>query len=231
VLSAAVVLAFHYRSEMRKPEYEYDFITRLLTVMSKHKVAPESDLSSLEVFYTMFSRSSVAHVSVYLPEQDELVIKHVVPNENELAYYQKLRVGAICEGVAGLVYRDSRPRYVPRLFLPAKGKHRFYMPHALAFKFSKEQGVGSRFFVRLSEQKLNAFAFVSTDETHLPFASCLSVPVPDPATGTCLAVLNFDFHHPATLDVIDITMATIFGHWLGIEVTQKNPPRMNQPRQ
>ena len=55
-LGAAVFLVLHYQSEIRKPEHEYIFITRLLTVMSRQR-AQNDTAAVLAIFHALFEKA------------------------------------------------------------------------------------------------------------------------------------------------------------------------------
>ncbi len=219
LLGSAVFLVVHYRSEISKPEHEYNFVTRLLSVMSRQRVGP-SDVAALEIFHALFAKAGVKHVSVYrlTEDQQKLKITAVFPPEENLSYFQELPVG---KGVAGRVYKDKTPRYAARLFFPARPQHcKFciYLPHAQRFVLEQYEEKSGRFAFRLIERKVDAHIFEADDRTRLLFNSFLSVPILHPKTEEIMGVLNFDFDKPGHLDAVDVTMASVFGRWLGVEM-------------
>lgn len=221
-LGSAVFLVVHYQSEIRKPEHEYEFITRLLTVMSRQR-AEGDDGAALAIFHALFARAGINHVSVYRLTEDgqRLRIATVFPVERDLFYPEELPVG---KGVAGRVYKDKAPRYAARLFFPIRFRHRkfcIYLPHAQRFVLEKDEEAPGRFVLHLIEKRVEAHVFETVDRTKLLFNSLLSVPILHPQTGESLGVLNFDFHKPGCLDAIDVTMASLFGRWFGVEEVEE----------
>jgi hypothetical protein len=220
-LGAAVFLVSHYRAEFKKPEHEYNFVTKLLTAMSRQRTTTH-DMAALGIFHALFERAGISHVSVYLPTDDKkkLRIAHTFPDVKDSSYYRELIVG---EGVAGRVFQDKIPRYAARLFWPNRFRHRkycIYLPHAQRFMLEKHEDQQSgRVSFRLVERKVDAHIFEADDPKKLLFSSFLSVPILEPKTGECLGVLNFDFERPGGLDAIDVTMASVFGHWFGFEIS------------
>jgi hypothetical protein len=218
-LGAAVFLAFHYHSEMTKPEHEYHFATRLLTAMSRQREGKD-DNATLGIFHALFTRVAVRHVSVYRPTEDKLSLRitAVFPSEKDLSYYQDLPIE---KGVAGRVFSDQAPRYAARLFFPIRfrrSKFCVYLPHAQRFVLQQYKEASGRFAFRLIEKKVDAHIFETDDRSKLLFNAFLSVPILHPKTGESLGVLNFDFDKPGRLDAVDVTMASVFGRWFGVEI-------------
>jgi hypothetical protein len=221
-LSAALFILLHHRSEMKKPEYESDFIEGLLNAMSRKRSGTE-EMKSLEIFHALFTRVNVSHVSFYELDnaKSKMQIKDVYPKTGlDASYYQDLMVG---DGVAGRVYQDKVPRYVARLFLSKRfRKYRWcYMPHALTFPLLETQGKFKRVALKLKEGDLEADAVFSDDPNKLEFSSFLCVPILDPSGGDIIGVLNFDFSTSGRLNLVDITMASVLGRWFGLELIEK----------
>jgi hypothetical protein len=220
-LGAALFLVTHYHSELKKPEHEYSFVTKLLTAMSRQR-STTHDMTALEIFHALFEKAGVNHVSVYLPTDDKkkLRIAHAFPEVEDRSYYRELAIG---EGVAGRVFQDQIPRYAVRLFWPNRLRHHkycIYLPHAQRFMLEEhEDQQTGRVSFKLVERKVDAHIFETDDPKRLLFSSFLSVPILEPNTGECLGVLNFDFERPAALDAIDVTMASVFGRWFGFEIS------------
>lgn len=219
-LGSALFLVVHYRSEIRKPEHEYNFVTRLFSAMSRQR--NQSDpMAALPIFHALFTKAGVKHVSVYRPTEDGKMLRIVAtfPQESDPSYSQELAVG---RGVAGRVFKDKIPRYVARLFFP-NGMQRtgycIYLPHAQKFVLEEHTGQSGRLALRLIEQKVEAHIFETDNRRSLLYSSFLSVPIIQPQTGECLGVLNFDFDKPGCLDSVDVTMASVFGRWFGLEIS------------
>src|SRR5262249_2615692 len=116
---SVIYLIIHHVEEAKKPLYESLFTTNLLSFLhrrSPNTIDKDSRIkTSLEVFYKTFKNFGCLHASIYTAEGDSLIIKsnHVFPEEKNPSYFQILKFG---QGVAGRVFEDTKPRYVPRLF-------------------------------------------------------------------------------------------------------------------
>jgi hypothetical protein len=154
--SALVFLLWHHFDEGRKPGYEYVFVQRLCDVLEGHSHKRGELSNTLEKIHSVFERSGVSHVSVYLANGDALVIAkdHVYPPEADDSYYVPLRRG---EGVAGLVMEDGRARYVPRLYFPFRSQARWipnlFFPHSVSFEFRRRDEKPQR--LELGQERLD----------------------------------------------------------------------------
>ncbi|HZR55302.1 MAG TPA: hypothetical protein VFA74_00395 [Terriglobales bacterium] len=207
-LAAATFIIFHYQSEIKKPEYEFKFVISLLTLMSKRREGTE--VNSLQIFHTLFSKANIANVSAYTHKENRLA-RHSCFSKNPHAIF--LEELAIKTSVGGRVLSDGAVRYVPRLFLPnVRSKRRWllYMPHALKFKFNETYELDGRPRVERD---------VFSGDRSIQFCSLLSVPIKlGKDQEGCIGVLNFEFGAPGTLDAVDIAMASVYATWFGREV-------------
>lgn len=228
IFSMAVsFMVWHHVREAKKPAYEYTFVKSLLDFMEGRrpgrgdgKKPPISD--ALELFYLVFKRAGLEHVSIYTLEDAVLKIKkdHVFPQVLDDAFFVPLKIG---EGVAGRVFEDTQPRYAPKLLFPFGRKKRLlnvFFPHAVKFIFRQLSVPGETLKrLELGDELLDFDIFKSPSAGKtLPFCSFLSVPLKSAKQDGCVGVLNFDFSKPDPLDKADIAMAVIFGLLLGAEM-------------
>jgi hypothetical protein len=171
------------------------------------------------LFHDVFDRHSVCHVSLWQTSGDALEIAsdHVYPPETDPSYFPKLPIN---DGVAGLVFTDSQPRYVPRLFAPINGKRQIpfvssFFGHAM--KFEIRQSDGGRLEVVNPKMDLNAFKSGAPNE-RFTFKSFVSVPVVPVGAKNPIGVLNFDFDATDPLSTVDVKTAVFLALLLGDEL-------------
>jgi hypothetical protein len=221
VLAAATFILFHYRSEIKKPEYEFRFVISLLTLMSKQREGV--DVDSLQIFHALFANAGVVNISAYTHKENRLLIHSKYTEEPTSKFLDELPID---RSVAGRALSDGAARYSPRLFLPNRMLGRkwcVYMPHALLFKFEEKGEDGNASFYELSGvPRVERDVFIG-DKT-IQFCSLLSVPIKlGNADDGCIGVLNFEFLPPSTLDTVDIAMASVYAGWFGREVLATQP--------
>ena len=167
----------------------------------------------LSHIHEMFRPLQIAHVALHRHNNGQVSIAEdeVFPATNDSSYCIPFEEG---KSVAGLVFRDSITRYVPRIFLPAKYRwiRGIFMPHALRVKFETLED-DSEPVIQSLEMEPNVLA--PSPDGKFSFDSFLSIPVSSPADGTCIAVLSLDFHHCNTLKKADIALAHYVGSSIG----------------
>lgn len=217
-------LIWHHWREARKPSYEYTFVRRLCDflegVKGRHAQGFDAALGeTLELLFSLFQRAGVKHVAIHLEKDGLLTIapKHVYPKEAASAFYVVLKPK---EGVAGAVFDDLKPRYVPRVSIPFR-KRRYVptisFPHALIFAFEEIQTGGHRRF-ELGDDDIDPGIVKEPEDGEMEFQSFLSVPIKLADNSKCYGVLSFDFGVFDPLDRGDIAMAAVFGVLLGEEM-------------
>ena len=223
-------LAVHHYKEAKKPNYEYTFVKRLCDFLEGsrgNRNEPARIKGALEIFHSVFRRAGVTHVSIHRLNGNILEINpdDVFPPETNASFFVPLATG---EGVAGLVYEDLKPRYVPRVFIPDMRKRwpqrmRLFFPHAVKMAFEEEAIVGQFFKpLEIVDSDLDRKVF-KLREKSIPFRSFLSVPLKCSGEHSCFGILNFDFIRADPLDKADIAMAVIFGRLLGDEMAPSIP--------
>lgn len=220
VVPAVFYLVWHHYAESRKPGYEYKFVRQLWQFLNQRKEATHdvdklvSDV--LPLFYRTFERTGIRHCSVHLFETNMLRSRTslIHPPSDDPNYYLPMEKG---DGVAGRVFEDSNPRYVPRIYLPFAKRWRFTptIPFHHGVKFVLGMKNGS---LDLISENIDPFAFKKAEGCDPPFKSLVSVPLASVTTGARFGVLNFDFNRHDPLDKIDIAMAVVFGLVLGDEI-------------
>lgn len=221
-VAAVIFLIWHNIDEARQPGYEYVFVRRLCDYLEgRGGRAPTRE--SLELFHSVFKRLRIAHVSLHLPNENELKIArdHVFPEEEDDDFFVSLAPG---NGVAGRVYQDMRPRYVPRLFIPLRQERLWnwfrvglFFPHAVSFVFRSPSGVDQKRGIELGDELVDFHVF-KKNARNPTFVSVLSVPIKCVRDNKCLGVLNFDFQSADPLDKAQIAMAIVLGLLLGDEM-------------
>lgn len=225
---AVAYLLWHHIREAKKPGYEYTFVKSLCDFMEGRRPGRESSsrpsiIEALKLFHAVFERAGVAHVSIHTPEGEFLKIDpaHVFPPESDAAFFVPLERG---EGVAGAVYADMKPRYVPQLYFPfgtRKQLLNMFFPHAVKFTFRQVDIPGRTLrSLELGDELVDANIFKPPTGREFPFYSFLSVPLRSVRQDGSVGVLNFDFSRPDPLDKADIAMAVIFGIVLGAEIAE-----------
>lgn len=223
---AVLYLFWHHYSEIKKPGYEFAFLSQLNRFM-RDREANENEQklipAALKVFHKVFEKSHIKRCSIYTVSKEGLVIPdtYIYP-ENAKGYQISLQVG---EGVAGLVFKDALPRYVPRLFFPFTRLRSLLpsvpFPHAVKFE---EQVNGDT--LELINEDLDFNAFKNAYKAEPLFRSFVSVPLKPIGVSQCVGVLNFDFSRVDALDKSGIAMAFVLGKILADEV---NRLRNRQP--
>jgi hypothetical protein len=239
VFIAALFLFWHHQHETRKPEYEYKFVKRLYELIerSRHTGTPVQPDELLTILRSAFARTGIRRVSVHLPDREETLLsikpEHVVPPEEDPRYFIKLPLkrgadGKLSgEGVAGAVYVDNIPRYMPRLSFP-NWERGISFRHCVRVAYRKDRKKGrvrrvwDAIVTRLGRKPkelepdfvndgFNLRAFKESEKGTRLYNSALSVPLKSVTSGRCVGVLNFDFESTSTLDKSDIAMAVVFG--------------------
>lgn len=218
VFAAAVTyLLFHQFAERKHAVSEYVLAEKVWAFMERRAVegsTTEVVEHALHDFVDVFARFGIMHVSVFREHGGTLTIRkdEVFPREEDESYYVSLPVK---EGVAGRVFDDLRPRYVPRLRFPVVP---ISFPHATIFEVSQNNGELEMTNPRID---VNAFQHPGADPQ---FKSFLSVPLrclPRHAGDLgCVGVLNFDFDRTDPLDRSDIKAAVFLGRLLGEELVR-----------
>jgi hypothetical protein len=197
LISCVAILFFHHRKELRNRHSELVLAECVWQFMIRRGFSSQDECISTAVrlFSEIYARFGIVHASVALPVNGELVInpKHVFPKENRRSFYQRLSLhdAASGSGVAGRVFYDGMPRYVPRLFYPFNGfKRRFslFFPHAIVFEITKTKG---RF--ELVNPKLDFDVFETSFGDPFVFKSFVSVPLRPIEHAASIGVLNLDF--------------------------------------
>ncbi|HLJ85593.1 MAG TPA: hypothetical protein VKZ53_02150 [Candidatus Angelobacter sp.] len=187
--------------------YEFD-----RTLKSQGKALEIREL--LKHIYTMFEPLQIAHVVLHRKADGKISIAHneVFPETTDAGFLVTLQEG---QGVAGSVFKDSISRYVPRIYLPGKGKlfRGVFMPNALTLTFES---------LNEDSTKEPALENISMDLEILDppksgeflFRSFLSVPVKGPS-GECIAVLSLDFKEFNSMKKGDLALANAVGLAIG----------------
>jgi hypothetical protein len=216
---AILYLLWHHYTESRKPGYEFGFLSQLNRfVRQRTDYRNEQTLipMALKLFHRVFEGSHIDYCSVYVFSEGSLLIPdhYVYPRPTDNDYTITLKVG---EGVAGRVYTDAMPRYMPRLKYPFATSRKFLptfpFPHAIKFE---PQLVGDG--LELVDDDLDFFSFKDGVEKRHGYLSFVSVPLKAVDAKECFGVLNFDFSKIDALDKAGITMASIFGLVLADEL-------------
>lgn len=173
---------------------------------------------ALRQFHAIFAPFGLVHVSIFRIDGEYLKIHghEVYPSEADRGYFEPLRPG---QGVAGLVYVDMNPRYVPRLFFPWNRSSALsaFFPHSMKFEIATDDD-GT---VTLVNPNMDLYVFEPPQQGTLRYKAFLSVPLKcaqGSKTTDCLGVLNFDFDRTDPLTKMDIKSAVFLGALLGDEI-------------
>jgi len=114
--------------------------------------------STLPIIAHTFASSNVLRVSVWLPDEDCLVVKpHCLHHHGPPMHRPVLDKLPRDKGVAGLVFKDGKPRYVPRVCFPFNSMRmrRFSKPflHALTFEPAQKEKIDEECTDPLVEEK------------------------------------------------------------------------------
>lgn len=226
--TCVAILFFHHRKELRHRYAEVVLAESLWQFMIRRQFTSRDECISAAIrfFSEIYASFGIAHVSVALPVGGELVIspKHVFPKENRPSFYQRLSLhdDVSGRGVAGLVFDDGKPRYVPRLFYPFNGfKRRFslFFPHALVFEIKK--GSDGRF--DLVKPKLDYDVFRTSFGDPFMFKSFVSVPLRPTGHEQSMGVLNFDFSATDPLVRVHIKTMVVLAVILADDLARLRP--------
>jgi len=220
LITAVIYLIWHHYSEIWKPGYEFAFLSQLNRFMRDREANENEEAlipAALKVFHKVFKDSHIQRCSIYTVSNAGLVIPdpYIYP-DNVKGYQISLQVG---EGVAGRVFTDGLPRYVPRLLFPFTRVGGLLpsipFPHAVKFE---SQVKGDT--LELGNEALDFDAFKNAYEAEPLFRSFVSVPLKPVGVSQCLGVLNFDFSAVDALDKSGIAMAFVLGKILADEVSR-----------
>ena len=176
-VAAVIYLVWHHCSfEIRKPGYEFAFLSQLNKFMRDREANENEEAlipAALKVFHKVFKDSHIQRCSIYTVSNKGLIIpdRYIYP-DNAQGYQISLEIG---EGVAGLVFTDALPRYVPRLLFPFATVRGLLpsvpFPHAVSLipKKRGHSGTGERRFRLLRLQSASQRRTRSFD----PLLACL----------------------------------------------------------
>jgi hypothetical protein len=229
---SVAILVFHHQKELRHRHAEFVLAERLWEFMMRRDTDSWDGCidTATRLFRDIFERFGIAHVSVALPVDGELVIdpKHVWPREENRWFYERLPLD---DGVGGWVYYDGKPRYVPRLFYPFNGFTRHLMqiffPHAMVFEIKKDPRSPGR--IELVQPTLDFNVFKTSVVEPFVFKSFVSVPLKARSSSKCIGVLNFDFKTTDPLIRVDIKTAVVLGLILADELERIRPTAVAAP--
>lgn len=223
LFSVAVFLLLIHHAHERRHDLPHHFLGEKVWEFFERRPYKSEDVlvhEALRHFHDIFIAYGLAHVSIFRPDEQHLTIQRheVLPLEKDNGYFEPLKLG---EGVAGLVYSDMSPRYVPRLFFPwnAPSALSAFFPHSMKFEIDAPEG-GQ---LTLVNPNLDLFVFEPPKEGAICYRSFLSVPIKcteESAATECLGVLNFDFHRTDPLSKLDIKGAVFLGALLGEEISR-----------
>lgn len=227
--ASVLALLWHHHQERKHRHSEFLLAERVWEfMMTRGTLSRDECLSTaLRLFSDVFVRFGIRHVSVAFPAGKQLTINpaHVHPQEDANSYFQPLPE----DSVAGLVFSDYQPRYVPRLFFPWNGQKRrplcVFFPHALMFEIRK----GDTGRVDVVRPKIDLDAFKTSDEREFPFKSFVTAPLKPVNRRDAIGVINFDFSSTDPLSRIDVKMAVLLGLILADELerlTPQTPPAL-----
>ncbi len=202
VIFFLLYLSWKHWKEAQRPRYEYDLTKRLRAFFaSGFREASQDGIpmrlsDALEAFHPLFERAKLSVMAVYFETDKKLTVSgnHVHPSmskEEMESYFPILSEG---EGVAGLVYQDSLPRYMPWCSILGRP-----FRSALQFDFSKDDPI----------QRYEPQVFKIWPPGKAMFQSLLCVPLASP--GKKRGVLQFTFSKSRPLDTSDVTMAVVIG--------------------
>jgi hypothetical protein len=214
-----VSLLIHHHHERKHRDSEFHLAERMWEFMIKRKTKSwdECIALALPLFFDVFSRCKIRHLSIGLPDTEYIKIEHhhVYPAETDPSYFHALPVK---RSVAGRVYADGRVRYVPRLFFPFNSRRRYpwtaRFNHAMVFEI--KQTADKR--LDIFRPKLNVNSFDSAAIANFVFKSFVTVPLEPRDSSERLGVLNIDFDTTDPLDRIHIKMAAFLGVVLADEL-------------
>lgn len=218
---AVLYLFWHHYTEIGKPGYEFAFLRQLNRFLRERDANQSEEAlipAALRVFHKVFEDSHIEHCSMYTVSNDALTIPdaYIYPDAVGQGYQINLNIG---EGVAGLVFKDALPRYVPRLLFPFTTWRKFLpsipFPHAVKFEPQLKGDV-----LELVNEDLDFYAFKNPNNTEPTFRSFVSVPLKPVGVEKCFGVLNFDFSKVDALDKSGIAMASVLGLILADEVNR-----------
>lgn len=221
LFSIAVLLVLaHHQRERQHARTEYVLAEKIWLFLESRGALNEAEFKKLvlPLVADAFSRFPVEHVCLWEPDQENLRIPEdsVFPPIKEDGYLTSLKRG---QGVAGLVFEDQRPRYVPRLYLPFNSRmlRQFSLrfPHALKFEISKvRQGQLDVVRPNVSVDAVKP----PGDGSPEPFSSFLAVPLKVIDHNDSLGVLCLDFKKTDPLDRAEIKMAAALGIMIAEEL-------------
>jgi len=162
LILAIVYLFYDHLREVKHRGHEYTFVKHVLAFLRSPRPAHTTEdaciQGAVELFYGCFKRARIVCTSVHKAEGDSLRIKDIYtyPQATHPAYFLPLSKGF---GVAGRVFDDGNPRYLPRLYFPFAKRGGWlptaYFPHGVIFEV---QGVEKNQY-QAKASKLDFFIF------------------------------------------------------------------------
>lgn len=221
VLSGLIVIA-HHVAETRHTKTGFSLSEMLWRFFNQSEANSESALLSgaLPLIQGAFTKLGAQRVCVWTPAGEQLVVAdgHWHPKGND----DLLRELMLGTGIAGLVYDDRLPRYVPRLTFPFNSPGLRWMSwnfrHALCFNIVQKQDDAA---IDVVGKSLSIDAVTFPDKsTPKSLRSFVAVPVASGRQSPCIGVLCIDFKSTDPLDKSAIKMASVLGVILAAEVSR-----------
>jgi hypothetical protein len=182
-----------------------------LLIASETRSAADLHSAALPVLLSVFKQYKCCAVCFWRRDGDRLALaqRDWHPGNIPKGATCELPIG---EGIAGLVYSDRKPRYVPRLYFPfnrpSMRKLSVFFPHALVFEIRSPNG--GVVDVEARNLSLNAVLF-SGKPTSQEAPSFVAVPVASSADGPIHGVLCINFQGTNTLDTISVKLVSALG--------------------
>jgi hypothetical protein len=224
---SSLALIIYNQKERKHAIAENTAIGKIWLLFQNRKKAFEK--SELVVFFLKeivskaFAKQKIIRVWLWVPDGDNLVIEDdsmFPPVDRSEPYVKTLKKG---DGVAGSVFMDGMPRYVPRMRLPfndsllSKLSMRFL--HSIKFNVNYQGDTG---VLDLGEAGISrSHVKLLDDSIPSSLKSFLSVPVQLFGKQECIGVLCIDFEKSNPLGKDEIKMATVFGTLLAEEAANR----------
>lgn len=233
VILAGLIILLHSAHEVREKKSEHGLASAIWHLLNRDECRTEADLFKRSLPHIAKAFDTPVHrVSIWIPSGNRLVLKDHGLHEPTPVGAAVLKELPLEKGVAGRVFFDGRPRYVPRVCFPFNNRFgrrcswRFL--HALVFDLRRGGATGNGNhpttppggLVELNGNRVDFNSVVLTERVTIDcLHAFVAVPISAFRKGeTPQGVLCIDFAKTDPLRTDQVRSAATFGLLLALDL-------------